>query len=145
MWKDKSTSKSTLKGVEKFSFFWSITLLKSTFLLGTKVTWCVSVWRTSKSLECLMNAMLQVNKRPLRSHSGGHSSWDQQPVERPVMHVCLWLPHLCKQERPKWLASTLCWLLHCTGALRCGRLLCSALLRFISPCSNLMTVTGTFV
>lgn len=33
------------------------------------------------------------------------------------MHLCLWLPHVCRQERLELLASTLCWLLHCGGQL----------------------------
>lgn len=31
------------------------------------------------------------------------------------MHLCLRLPHVCRQERPERLASALCWLLHCGG------------------------------
>lgn len=54
-------------------------------------------------LECLMNVMLQVNKGLLLSYSAGHSGQDQPPVEGPLMHVCLWLLHLLKQE------SSICW------------------------------------
>lgn len=55
-------------------------------------------------------------------YSAGHSGQDQQPVEGPLMHMCLWLPHLCKQERLERLASALCWLLYCMRPVCQGRL-----------------------
>ncbi|TNN72488.1 hypothetical protein EYF80_017264 [Liparis tanakae] len=46
-----------------------------------------------------------VNKGPPLSHSGQ----DQPPVGGgPLVQTCLWLPHLCKQERPEQPASAQC-------------------------------------